>query len=545
MSILNFSYPSKIHRLSIMYTRLVLSFIGLISFFILYRQMISSVVDYDSLSIIMATCTSWSLFSILSALLMAFALTVIRCNYWILGIILSALMMVPAYYLFNKIMTHPLDHVVGSHLIRSYLLIIWIIGVTSPFTFFKSMQTFTRDHLHQLTRTQKNQVTPENHIVWSKVYQNSSSEFMIYVIILGCILATMYIIFAIIHFQKGVIYPPVTCMILSITGWLFFRYQRVSTFKPIHVSIPKDTPQIIMQGMFLGTYKIEVTEIAHIQMRAWTQSSSSSSPTFYSILEILLWDGGILELIHTLDLNEREQIKSTAHTLAKHFGVEMIESNEPICTWKSDFQKHDKQAAKLSESHNLVNTDSELLHIQHESSQTIITYCQKLRSIGVSFLIAMPFLYSFLAAGVSGLLVTIILDISSTLVSRVMIALLIYLIVGIIMYVYYKKNVRSLHSQYTFTLEDRGLTFTDGYDTYSIEQKDLTYIRMKLDLNNRSACLFLGVNERADIEIDVKKDENKHIDGMALIEIKEGWFQGKVEELQVIEKLIEQKYMIR
>ena len=147
--------------------RLLSSFIGLIFCFLMYRYFISSSIDYELLQGILITSLPGTIFTICLSLLLGFSLTFINTKYWISGIVLLLVSGVVNYFGMHEVLTYPLIDISKIKITQSCLILIWLLGVTSPFTFFTSMANWTRSYIANLSKKQSTE-SRDSDVMWSR-----------------------------------------------------------------------------------------------------------------------------------------------------------------------------------------------------------------------------------------------------------------------------------------------------------------------------------------------------------------------------------------
>lgn len=521
--------------------KLLPSFFCLIACFLMYQYFISINIDYDILGGVVVTCLPATLFTMSLSLLVGLSLTLFKTPYWSTGLFFLLISGVLNYFGMTTVLTHPLLAFSDIKITQSCLILIWFIGVTSPFTFFNSMATWAQNHLKTLSAKTPSTESSDSPLLWSRTYQRAPIELFLllcssYVV---CILMCIVIIF--MEPLKGLIVLPVVCILSSMVGWSYFKYQKTRGYKGIRLSIPRERKELILEGGFVGNYTLASQEIARIQARTWTVQSSDSSlnnSSTFTVLEVLLHDGGVLQLISPSDDMLGSDIQGIGKKIAAHFEVEYQFVSADTCTWKKDFLHHSSQNVP---SNSPIDSKHGQLNIQKDDHKTVITYTPQLSTAGSQFLTYQPFLYSSLGAGFSGLAVMILIGESPNIV----LTIILYVVAVLTTSIIYKKNTQHLTCEHIITLADDQISFSNGDKTHSIPNHLIRYARINLNLEQRSVSLFVGIPPESEIDIELEKDHNNDIEGVALIKIEESWFQNKVEDLRAIEQLIEQKYRVQ
>ena len=141
-------------------------------------------------------------------------------------------------------------------------------------------------------------------------------------------------------------------------------------------------------------------------------------------------------------------------------------------------------------------------------------------------------MYALIWAGCAGLISLIGADLIVTVNHRWVVVIVISLLCLKMAYTQASTRIRALSHTTIITLEEDVLSLVmldhslSEAKRYEQPADELSYARVDLDLDERSATLSVGTTR----------------DDIVLMYIAEGWFEGRVEDLMRVEKLIEQRY---
>lgn len=248
----------------------------------------------------------------------------------------------------------------------------------------------------------------------------------------------------------------------------------------------------------------------------------------------------------------RESLIESGDKIAQHFGVNVIISYRSTNEWVPDHDmsqvsrsSHESDAEHItttsdrdgdeplaSERHVSHAYSSEALKIQERRGQVEIIYDPPLTQVGLTHLKWAPSMYALIWAGYAGLISLIGADLVATANLRWAVVIVISLLCLNLAYTKASTQIRALSHTTIITLEEHMLSLMmldhskSEATKYEQPADELSYARLDLDLDDRSATLSVGATR----------------DNIVLMYIAEGWLEGRVEDLMRVEKLIEQRY---
>ena len=518
-------------------TRLMLAiFIVGVATSLTYDQVVSTHLSYLSLLAVAVTCF-FIPFMLIGGVVSSIAIAALIARAWVFTIFLTVFTLIwnsVLYMFFNIPM---IGSGVESNTLRMFLLITWLIGFGAPFVFYNSFKELSEKHLSQ---TQKEE---EDKSVWSRHDHKNIATIIQILLVVSLFLCGAFLLI-IIQTNRGAVYLPLISVSLGITLSLRLTYFKAQRYQPLELTIPEHEQVLKMRGSFLGECTINAEEIAHIQVRTWEtthRTKNGTKTSHHTTLELLLWDGAIQRLVYSSVLAQREKMRSDAQKISKHFGLELLERRNTTSQWNPNQHPSIQESPTSDDEYPLEGfTDpamsheysSHALHIQEGLGRLKVTYAPPLTPAGLSQLKWSPCVYSLIWSGVAGLLSVLGVHLLPTLSYQAIAVIAMTVICFRVAHQHVSTRVSSLSSTTVITLEDDALSFaisdhsTPQTQHTTFAASEVAYARVEIDLDQRSASLSVGTQE----------------ENITLIRIEEGWFEGQVEDLQHIEKLIEQKY---
>ena len=519
---------------------------------LVYYQSISEVVSYLSLIMVMLTLFM-SMFVCIGGVLAAFTVGFFLVKTWA-----AALFFLVFSGLWNWIIYGFIDMPIiasGAErtLFKLCIIATWAIGFAAPLWFFQSFKEFSNRRVERgIGDDTSDEEDQHAEMLWSRRDENFSSWFHLIASLILTALAATLILICIFEPDRGAIYVALIPICLGSALAVRLKYLRTRSYHPLALLIPQDEHRLVMRGSFLGECVIEADSIAAVRVRTWettTKDNRDRARTIYhSVLELLLHDGGVQQLEHLKTKAEREKMMEDSAKLARHFSAELRASRGSTGEWapsldeagrRSSQGTDDIAAIERSAESALADFDdrsdidysSAALTICEHKEHVEITYRPPLTSAGRGQLHWAPSMYALIGSGTAGLISLIGADLLSTMSEGWIVVIAVSLVCLGVVYRRAAQRVKSLSYSAVMTLKDDGLTLqmSDHASAdvhYEQPAEELRYARVDIDLEERSATLSVGTRDAP----------------VVLMYIAEGWFEGQVDDLMRVERLIEDKY---